>query len=91
MTQALDTVIAKLARLPADEQDRIAKWLAAELASEDRWNKLFDESRDVLGDMADEALKDLEAGRTREIDPDAHLLRARDPGLSCGRRPGRPD
>ena len=70
MTQALDTVIAQLERLPADEQDRIAKWLAAELASEERWSKLFDQSQDILGELADEAVADLEAGRTRDIDPD---------------------
>jgi hypothetical protein len=70
MTQALDTLIAKLEQLPAEDQDRIAKWLAAELASEERWSKLFDQSQDALDEMADEALADLEAGRTRDLDPD---------------------
>jgi hypothetical protein len=59
MTHALDTLIAKLEQLPAEEQDRVAKWLAAELASEQRWSKLFDESQDALAEMADEAVADL--------------------------------
>ena len=70
MTQALDTLIAQLEQLPAEDQDRIAKWLAAELASDERWNKLFDQSPDALGEMADEALADLHAGRTSDLDPD---------------------
>ena len=30
MTRALDAAIAKLATLPADEQDRIAQWMPDE-------------------------------------------------------------
>ncbi len=70
MTQALDSVLAQLSRLPAEEQDRIAKWLAAELASEGRWGRLFEQSGPALGDLADEALAELHAGQTMDIDPD---------------------
>ena len=31
MTQTLDAAIAKLATLPPDEQDRVARWLLDEL------------------------------------------------------------
>jgi hypothetical protein len=62
--------VKTLASLPAEEQDRIAKWLTAELASEKRWSDMFDRTQDVLAQMADEALADLEAGRTTELDPE---------------------
>src|SRR2546426_7996963 len=35
MTRALDTAIAKLTTLPADEQDRIAQWLLEEFRDEE--------------------------------------------------------
>ncbi len=70
MTRSLDSVVKTLASLPAEEQDRIAQWLSAELASERRWTDMFDRSQDLLGQMADEALADLEAGRTTELDPE---------------------
>ena len=59
-----------LASLPAEEQDRIAQWLSAELASERRWTDMFDQSQDLLAQMADDALADLEAGRTTDLDPE---------------------
>jgi hypothetical protein len=70
MTHSLDAVIAKLSTLPAEEQDRIAKWLEAELASEEAWVEKFVGSQDVLSELADEALADEVAGRTTELDPD---------------------
>jgi hypothetical protein len=70
MTRSLDSVMTKLASLPAEEQDRIAKWLSAELGSEKRWTDMFDQSQDVLGQMADDALSDLEGDRTVELDPE---------------------
>ena len=69
MTQALDAVVAKLSTLPAEEQDRIAQWLATELAAEEGWARRFAASGDVLGVLADEALQDEAAGRTTELDP----------------------
>jgi hypothetical protein len=69
MTQILESAIAKLATLPEADQERMAKWLLAELASEEGWQQRFEQSGDVLGRMADEALGDLAAGRTTEIDP----------------------
>jgi len=70
MTRSLDSVVKTLASLPAEEQDRIAHWLSAELASEKRWSDMFEQSQDVLAQLADEALADLEAGRTTELDPE---------------------
>jgi len=70
MTQALENVFSQLSSLPADEQDRIAGWLQSELASEEGWTRRFAQSQDLLSALADEALADLAAGRTTDLDPD---------------------
>jgi predicted amidophosphoribosyltransferase len=70
MTQALENVFSHLSSLPADEQDRIAAWLQSQLVSEEGWTRRFDQSQDLLSALADEALADLAAGRTTDLDPD---------------------
>ena len=70
MTRALNSVFSRISSLPEDEQDRIAAWLQAELASEEGWARRFEQSQDVLDALADEALADTAAGRTTELDPD---------------------
>jgi predicted amidophosphoribosyltransferase len=70
VTRALNEAIAKLAALPADEQDRFAQWVLAELEDERAWEKQFATSRSALRALASEALADEAAGRTSEIDPD---------------------
>lgn len=70
MTRALDAVIAKLERLPAEEQDRIARWLLDELADEDLWARQFATSQEAMSKLAAEARADRAAGRTTELDPD---------------------
>jgi hypothetical protein len=70
MTRALDAAIAKLAGLPAEEQDRIARWLLAELGDEELWARQFATSQDALSKLAAEARADVAAGRATELDPD---------------------
>ena len=70
MTQALENLFSQLSFLPADEQDRIAGWLQSELGSEEGWTRRFAQSQDLLNALADEALADLAAGRTTNLDPD---------------------
>ena len=41
MTQLLEMAFAKAAALPQEEQDRFARFLLAELESEERWAELF--------------------------------------------------
>ena len=55
MTRALDAAIAKLATLPADEQDRIAQWLLDELRDDEHWARQFASSQDALSTLAAEA------------------------------------
>jgi hypothetical protein len=71
MTRALDAAIAKLATLPADEQDRIAQWLLDELRDEEEWTRRFAGSQDGLRKLAAEARADRAAGRATELDPDS--------------------
>jgi len=67
MTQLLDQAFRELAKLSPSEQDALAAALLAELASEKRWSTLFDQSQDLLGKLADEALAEYRAGKTQPM------------------------
>ena len=58
MTQLLQEAFEKANTLPQEEQDRLARFLLAELDSERRWAELFSssESEDLLEKLADKAL-----------------------------------
>ena len=66
MNQLLQEAFDRAAELPRAEQDRLARFLLAELESERRWADLFasPESEDLLERLADEALAEHRAGRT---------------------------
>ena len=70
MTRALDAVVAKLAALSPEEQDRIAQWLLLELRDDEHWARQFADSQGALSKLAAEARADLSAGRATELDPD---------------------
>jgi len=70
MTQLLEKAIAEMQALSEKEQDAFAALILEELASEHRWKQLFDESEDILSQLADEALEEHRAGRTRPLDLD---------------------
>jgi hypothetical protein len=70
MTRALDAAIAKLAGLPAEEQDRIARWRLAELGDEELRARQFATPQDAPSRLAAEARADVAAGRATELDPD---------------------
>ena len=67
MTQLLEQAFAEAAKLSPEEQDAFARWMLEELEDETRWQKLFDQSADLLARMADEALAEHRAGKTKEI------------------------
>ncbi|MHB8778673.1 MAG: hypothetical protein ACYC6R_13070 [Anaerolineales bacterium] len=69
MTQ-LELVISEIEKLPPVEQNEFAAWILEELHSEQRWSNLFAESRDVLSGLADEALKDHKARKTKKLNPE---------------------
>ncbi len=65
MTTLLEQPFSKAAQLPEREQDALAELLLTELASEERWQTLFAESQDLLSELAEEALAEHRAGKTR--------------------------
>ena len=65
MTQLLDQAIREVTRLPAAEQDALAAILLTEMAAEQRWSTAFARSQDVLAELAEEALKEDQTGRTQ--------------------------
>lgn len=70
MTEMLDVAVAKLAALPPEEQDRIAKWLLQELPDEELWDRRLSETRDVLRELAAETRRARAAGEITELDAD---------------------
>jgi urease gamma subunit len=69
MTSALEKAFAEAAKLPPHEQDALAQWILAELASERRWDEAFASSQDALAQLADEAIEEHRTGRTEQLDP----------------------
>jgi len=67
MTQLLEKALSAVAKLPESEQDAVAALLLEELASEQRWPQSFAKSQDVLATLAEEALADYAAGRTKPL------------------------
>ena len=71
MTKLLERAFAEAAKLPAEEQDALAAAMLSEIDSEHRWDRLFARSEDVLAELAEEALTEHHAGRTKRLDPDS--------------------
>ena len=67
MTKLLSDAFQKASQLPENLQDELARILLDELAWEGRWNQTLDESTDKLDRMAEDALNDYRAGRTKEM------------------------
>jgi len=70
MTTLLKKAFDMASKLPRDEQDLLGDRWIVEIKSEQRWKNLFNDSEDVLGYLTDEALEDLEKGRTEQVDWD---------------------
>lgn len=70
MTQLLKKAFKEASKLPAPEQNAIAKWLLEELEAEKKWELMFAESEDILDKLADEALAEHKKGKTRLLDID---------------------
>ncbi len=70
MGKLLDRAIAEMHSLPESEQEAIAAWLLAEIESEKKWDELFAKPSAVIERMADEAIREHEAGLTEPLDPE---------------------
>ncbi len=65
MTQLLEKALTEAAKLPDTEQDVLAAILLQEIASEQRWSNAFANSQATLADLAQAALAEDSAGRTK--------------------------
>jgi hypothetical protein len=68
MTQLLERAFTEASKLPESEQDSFASLLLAELESERRWSQAFASTQDQFATLADEALREFEAGETLPMD-----------------------
>ena len=68
MTELLEKAFAEAAKLPQDEQDRVAQMLLDDLAAEEKWDETFANSQDHLALLADEALVEYKSGRTKKLE-----------------------
>jgi hypothetical protein len=67
MTKLLAQAFDKASELPENLQDELARELLAELAGEARWDQTLEQSADTIDRMAEQALKEYRAGRTKEM------------------------
>jgi hypothetical protein len=67
MTQLLEKALREVSKLPPSDQDAVAVIVLEELASEQKWAELFDKSQDALARMAEEALAEHRAGKTKPL------------------------
>ena len=52
-------------KLPAKDREALGALLLQEMQSEKRWAKLFASSQDMLAKLADQALAEHQAGKTK--------------------------
>lgn len=69
MTHSLEKAIAKVEKLPTEQQDAIATLILEELEDEARWDAAFAGSHDLLAELAAEAEEEDRADLTEALDP----------------------
>lgn len=67
MTKLLKKAFEQASRLPDNLQDEVALQLLEEVEGELRWDATLAGSQDQLAKLADEALAEFRAGRTRKM------------------------
>lgn len=68
MTKLLEEAFAKAAKLPQAEQDLLARTLLDDLIAEEKWDETFANSQANLVKLAEEALAEHKAGKTRRLE-----------------------
>ncbi len=71
MTEMLKKAFDAASQLPDKEQDAVAEWLLAELASEESWEERFAENQNVLSVLAREAMDENRRDETKDLNPDS--------------------
>ena len=89
MNQLLQEAFNRAADLPAEEQDRFARFLLAELDADQEWEQLFDlpESEELLSRLAGNALSEHREGLTAPLNPSCNA-RATWPTIATGQWQG---
>jgi hypothetical protein len=64
----LEIAFAAASKLPPSEQEALAELILQELSDEQRWTKGFSAAQDQLAQLADEALKEHNAGQSQRLD-----------------------
>lgn len=67
MTKLLAQAFEKASELPEHLQDELARELLAELAGEAQWDRTLAESAEAVDKLAEQALQDHRAGRTKKM------------------------
>lgn len=73
MTALLEKALNKVKGLPPEEQDVVAALILEEIESEKRWDELFAGSQDQLARLAEQAISEYKAGKTKPLDPERDL------------------
>lgn len=68
MTELLEKAFAEAAKLPQEAQDMLARMLLDDLAAEEKWDETFAKSQGELAALADEALAEFQAGKTKKLE-----------------------
>jgi hypothetical protein len=70
MTPLLEQAFTKASQLSSEEQDTIASLILREIEADQRWENAFASSQDALSQLADEALAEHRAGKTKRLNVD---------------------
>lgn len=67
MTGLLTKALGQAEKLPKDLQDELARQLLEDIEGELKWDDALEKSHDQLAVLADRALEEFKAGRTRKM------------------------
>jgi hypothetical protein len=67
MTNLLAQAFQKASELPENIQDELASELLEEIEWESRWDKTLNDSQNALDQLAQKALDEYHAGKTKEM------------------------
>jgi len=70
MTNKLKKAFEAASKLPPADQDALAAAILEEVRADGLWDASFAKQPGALETLADEALQEHRAGRTRPLDPD---------------------
>ena len=71
VTKALERAFRAASSLPEAAQDALAAAILEEVSAEEHSGRTLERNEDALARLADEALADETAGRTKPLDPDS--------------------